>query len=88
MHAVIENKFLLSTISTIKRLPAVEMRYNRGNCEKNPFILTLETPLSAYDLYLIDFPSEIRDEIMKSPDFVVSELYFDDIKLKNYPCYN
>lgn len=87
MSAVMASEFLLKTITTIRRLPTVEIKYTRGNCQRNPFIVTLEPPLSATDLYLIEFPNEVRDEIMKSLDFVVSEFYFDEIKLENYSCY-
>lgn len=87
MQLVIYYEYSSSTIITRTRLPPVEIKYKRGNCEKNPFIITLESPLSAHDLYLIEFPNEIREEIMKYLDVVVSEFYFDELRLKNYLCY-
>ncbi|MFQ5969820.1 MAG: hypothetical protein ACE5J2_04940 [Nitrososphaerales archaeon] len=71
----------------IRGLPTLEVRYKKGNCEKNPFKVTFEAPLSAYDLYLIEFPNEIREEIMNGLDFVLLEHYFEAIKVKEYPCY-
>jgi len=50
-------------------------------------MITFEAPLTAYDLYLIEFPSEIRNEIMNGLDLVLSEHYFEDIKVKEYTCY-
>lgn len=71
----------------MRRIPNVEIRYTKGNCEKNPFIVTFEAPLSAYELHLIEFPNEIRNEIMKGLDFVVSEHYFNEIRVTQYSCY-
>lgn len=50
-------------------------------------MVIFEAPLSAYDLYLIGFPNEIRNEIMNGLDFVVSEHYFEEIKVTEYSCY-
>jgi len=71
----------------IKGSPTIEIRYNKGKCEKNPFIVTFEAPLSAHDLYLVELPNEISNEIMNGLDLVLSEFYFDEIAVKKYQCY-
>lgn len=68
-------------------LPTVELRYRKGNCEKNPLTLIFEPPLLGYDLHLIELPERIRNDIMKDLDLLVSEQYFTEIKVKNYSFY-
>jgi len=74
-------------IFTIRKLASVGISYRKDNCERNPFMIIFDAPLSAYELCLIEFPNKIRHEIMNSLDLVISEYYFDEIKVKQYSCY-
>ena len=74
-------------IFTIKKLASVGISYKKANCKRNPFTVLFESPLSAFELYLIEIPNEIRCEIMNSLDLVLSEYYFDEIKLDRYAFY-
>lgn len=69
------------------KLPPVEIWYRKGNCEKNPFGLRLEPPLLSHELHFIELPPNIRNEIIKGLDTVISEFYFEEIKAKNYSFY-
>lgn len=70
------------------KLKSLEIRYNKDNCKKNPFMVRFEAPLSGHELYLIELPNQIRYEIMNSMDLVISEYYFEKIKVHQYPCYS
>jgi hypothetical protein len=65
----------------------VGISYKKDNCESNPFMIIFDAPLTAFDLSLIEFPNEIRHEIMNCLDLVVSEYYFDAIKVAQYLFY-
>lgn len=51
-------------------------------------MVRFEAPLSGHELYLIELPNQIRYEIMNSMDLVISEYYFEKIKVHQYPCYS
>ncbi len=74
-------------IFTIKKLVSVGISYKKANCERNPFAVLFEAPLTASELYLVDIPYEIRREIMNGLDLVLSEYYFDEIKVQRYAFY-
>ncbi len=74
-------------IFTIKKLASVGISYKKANCQRNPLTVLFEAPLSAFELYLIEIPNEIRNEILNSLDLVLSEYYFDEIKLEKYTFY-
>ena len=71
----------------MRRVTSVQIQYAKGNCEKNPFMVTFEAPLSGRELHLVEFPNEIRDEIINGLDLVMSEHYFEEIRVETYPCY-
>jgi len=72
---------------TIKKLASVGISYKKANCQRNPLTVLFEAPLSAFELYLIEIPNDIRREIMNSLDLVLSEYYFDEMKLEKYTFY-
>ena len=81
------NHEITLVIFTIKKLASVGISYKKANCQRNPFTVLFESPLSAFELYLIEIPNEIRCEIMNSLDLVLSEYYFDEIKSERYAFY-
>ncbi len=81
------NHAITYMIFTIKKLASVGICYKKANCQRNPLTVLFESPLSAFELYLIEIPNEIRYEIISSLDLVLSEYYFDEIKSERYGFY-
>jgi hypothetical protein len=71
----------------MRRITNVQIKYAKGNCEKNPFVVTFEAPLSGFDLHLVEFPTEIREDIINGLELVISEHYFGEIRAEACPCY-